>query len=611
METVTMISAGLALLLCANFPFSFSGSTARKLTDRDLDYGEDTLRTVTTMTPSPARYTRHRLGPVFTTRVSSAWQFEEVVRCAVGQQLCGNTTCFSPQQSTCLIGGIVCPKGNRASLGATLNERQNERTNERSTSPRRARPSSMYGVQSFAVDLYKQMKRQRTPHTNLVISPFSAEAALTLAWNCAGDNSTTKTELSHVLGGASASVIEFSRKVSLVTAGNSQAMYTLQTANGLFFDESYDLDYARRSGLAQEFVAHIDSLDFHGSAEMSRRKINSFVATQTNQKIRELFRAGSISQETRLVLVNALYFKADWEKPFDGQATKPHPFTLLSGQTKPVPLMYTEASVSYGVILELRNAQVVELPYKDEAVNMYVVLPAQQSSLSEVEDSLTADSLNMALVRMKKQDVHVFLPKFKVSGGSDLVQALKAMGINNAFSSRADFSKISSKQGLQITQVFQQVVLEVDEMGSEGAAATGVQLSLPSARPDPTPVFKATRPFLYFIRHNQTPTVSCPSANSPCFLANVIHETSGLKYLEELEGPKHCANGKYREVWGARPERYHMHKCYHGRGPIQLIHPQNYHDASLTIFGNAATLIDHPEWVLTDKQTNWDTAAWY
>ncbi|OQV15038.1 putative Endochitinase EP3 [Hypsibius exemplaris] len=95
------------------------------------------------------------------------------------------------------------------------------------------------------------------------------------------------------------------------------------------------------------------------------------------------------------------------------------------------------------------------------------------------------------------------------------------------------------------------------------------------------------------------------------FLANVIHETSGLKYLEELEGPKHCTNGKYREVWGARPARFHMNKCYHGRGPIQLSHPQNYHDASLAIFGNAATLIDHPERVLTDKQTSWDTAAWY
>ncbi|OQV15037.1 Serpin B9 [Hypsibius exemplaris] len=368
--------------------------------------------------------------------------------------------------------------------------------------PAAARPPIPGGVPSFAVNLYKNVVRQRTAHPNLVISPFSAEAALTLAHNCARDNSTTKTELSKVLGDASESVSEFNQKVSSVTAGISQAKYTLQTANGLFFDESYDLDQARRSDLAQEFVAHIESLDFHGKAEESRGKINSFVATQTKQKIQGLFKAGSISQETRLVLVNTLYFKADWEKPFDGKATKPHPFTLLSGQTKPVPLMYTEATVSYGMIPELRNAQIVELPYKNGAVSMFVVLPDERSSLREVEDSLNASLLNVALVRMKKQDVHVFLPKFKVSGGSDLVQALKAMGINNAFSSRADFSKISSKQGLQITQVFQQVVLEVDEKGSEGAAATGVQLSLLSARPDPTPVFRATRPFLFFIRHN-------------------------------------------------------------------------------------------------------------
>ncbi|OWA50951.1 Serpin B6 [Hypsibius exemplaris] len=362
------------------------------------------------------------------------------------------------------------------------------------------------GIPTFAVDLYKNLVRLATSQAaNLAISPFSAEAALTLAFHAS--NGETKTEISRVLGGASANASDFGQKISSVNVRISPATYTLQTANGLFFDESYELDQANRNRLAQKFVAHIESLDFHGKAEESRQEINAFVATQTHQKINELFTAGSISQETRLVLVNALYFKADWEKPFDGEATKPHPFTLLSGQTKPVPLMYTETTVSYGVIPELRNAQVVELPYKDEAVSMFVVLPDERSSLSEVEDSLTADSLNMALVRMKKQDVHVFLPKFKVSGGSDLVQALRSMGINSAFSSQADFSGISSKQGLQITQVFQQVVLEVNEKGTEGAAATGVQLTLMSLRPDPTQVFRATRPFLYFIRHNQSNSI--------------------------------------------------------------------------------------------------------
>ncbi|OWA55230.1 putative Endochitinase EP3 [Hypsibius exemplaris] len=95
------------------------------------------------------------------------------------------------------------------------------------------------------------------------------------------------------------------------------------------------------------------------------------------------------------------------------------------------------------------------------------------------------------------------------------------------------------------------------------------------------------------------------------FLANVIHETGGLKYLEEINGHESCKKGKYRDVWGSNPAEPNKNKCYHGRGPIQLTYPQNYHDASLAIFKDAATLIDNPERVLTDKQTGWETAAWY
>ncbi|OWA50959.1 Plasminogen activator inhibitor 2 [Hypsibius exemplaris] len=358
------------------------------------------------------------------------------------------------------------------------------------------------GIPRFAVDLYKNMAKYPSSPSNLAISPFSAETALTLAFQ--GANGTTKTELSTVLGLASSKISEFVWKVSSVNSGVSPATYSLETANGLFFDHSFALDHAYRNEMARIFDVQVELLDFQRNAEESRLQINAFVANKTRQKIGELFAAGSIGQDSSLVLVNALYFKAQWETPFDKDETNLQPFELLSGQRTAVPLMFTEATVPYGVIPELKNAEVIELMYKGGAVSMIVILPAKKSSLHDLEDSLTTDKMNAASKRMMKQEVLVFLPKFKVSGGTDLVPALKDMGVTRAFSSDADFSRINQNKGLQITQVFQEVVLDVDEMGTEGAAATGVQVSLQNARPHSRPVFRATRPFLYFIRHNQS-----------------------------------------------------------------------------------------------------------
>ena len=302
--------------------------------------------------------------------------------------------------------------------------------------------------------LYKRVAGNKNPSVNVGVSPFSAEAALTVALLTA--NGTTKREIDELLGSASESYPRFISKSQAINRA-STAGFTVSSATGMFLDKSYKQERADKL-TAANIDAEIAFLDFAGQAEQCRVNVNQFVAGRTQNRIPELFPSGSITRNTRLVIANALYFKADWEIPFDTQATSSQLFTLTNRQQRAVDLMYQEDTFNYAENRDL-GAQLVELRYKNDLASMVVLLPSAGSTVKSVEDRLNPTTLNAALSKMKLQKIQVHLPKFRLEAENKLDEDLKALGVVSAFSNHADFTVISPLQGLQISQILQKVFI--------------------------------------------------------------------------------------------------------------------------------------------------------
>jgi serpin B len=255
----------------------------------------------------------------------------------------------------------------------------------------------------------------------------------------------------------------------------------------------------------QKFAAPLGQLDFVNSSEPSRKTINDWVSDKTHERIKDLLPQGSISSETRLVLTNAIYFKADWKHEFAKQLTKDQAFTTPGGSRVNVPLMSLEKSLPY---MEDENVQVVELPYKSSDLSMVVILPKQVDGLPEVESSLSFEQLSQWVSSLSQEKVELSLPKFKLECEFSLSSALKQLGMPKAFSAGAEFGGMTSEAELRISDVVHKAFVEVDEKGTEAAAATGVIMATRAAPIASQPkVFRADHPFLFLIRQQQSGAV--------------------------------------------------------------------------------------------------------
>jgi serpin B len=229
------------------------------------------------------------------------------------------------------------------------------------------------------------------------------------------------------------------------------------------------------------------------------------VESKTQQKIKELIPQGVLTVLTRLVLANAIYFKGDWAVQFDGKATAKAPFHVAPGETVEAPLMSQKNQFGYA---ELGELQVLALNYKGKALSMVVLLPKKPDGLAALETSLTPANLEKWTRNLPAREVQVFLPKFKMTSQFRLNEKLRALGMTDAFDeSKADFSGLDGrKQYLFITAVLHKAFVEVNEEGTEAAAATAVVIGLRSAPARPL-VFRADHPFLFLIRDNRTGSI--------------------------------------------------------------------------------------------------------
>lgn len=253
--------------------------------------------------------------------------------------------------------------------------------------------------------------------------------------------------------------------------------------------------------------------DSNGATDL----INNWVAENTSQKITKLLSPGILNDLTRLVLVNAVYFKGDWAKKFNPSNTKEEDFHVSPTETVRVQLMHiTKGKFVYGVNHKL-NCKAIELPYCGDQLSMIVLLPDSVTTLQNVESALTAEdllSVNKAF-NMSSQDVQLWLPKFRLDEKLGLGDILSAMGMTDMFDQRlADFSGIDGSRELCVSKVVHQAVVDVNEEGTEAAAATAVVMARRCMVREPFE-FRADRPFMFFIRDNKT--------NSILFLGRLVN----------------------------------------------------------------------------------------
>nr|XP_017498059.2 serpin B12 [Manis javanica]XP_017498060.2 serpin B12 [Manis javanica]XP_036871432.1 serpin B12 [Manis javanica] len=286
---------------------------------------------------------------------------------------------------------------------------------------------------------------------------------------------------------------------------------TLSIANRLYGEQEFPICPEYLDGVVQFYHTTIESIDFRKDTEKSRQEINFWVESQSQGKIKELFSKDTINNATVLVLVNAVYFKAKWEKYFDSENTVDALFSVNESEKKTVKMMNQKGLFRIGFIEELQ-AQILEMRYTKGALSMFVLLPACSADdlkgLEELEKNITYEKIVAwsSSENMSEERVDVSFPKFTLEDSYDLNSILRGMGITDIFEERkADLTGISPTPKLYLSKIVHKTFVEVDENGSEAAAASGVvgvEKSVPS-----WVTFNANHPFLFFIRHNKTQTI--------------------------------------------------------------------------------------------------------
>jgi serpin B len=353
----------------------------------------------------------------------------------------------------------------------------------------------------FALDLQKQLGAKAG---NLFFSPASISAAL--AMTAAGAEGETAKEMLTVLHSADDRKAWLSEMGGLSKSLNASGEgFVLEMANRLWGQTGFQFRADYLEFVEQKFAAPLGQLDFVGASEPSRKTINDWISDKTHDRINDLLPQGSIDGNTRLVLTNAIYFKADWKYQFDKKFTVDQPFTTGSGKQTKLPLMNLEKEFAY---VEDEQAQVLELPYKSPQLSMVVVLPRKADGLSKLEQGLNFERLEQWLAGLRREKVIVALPKFKLECDFSLSAALKQLGMPRAFGGGAEFGGMTSEADLQISDVVHKAFVEVDEKGTEAAAATGVIMATRAAPiENPPKVFRADHPFLFLIRNRESNAV--------------------------------------------------------------------------------------------------------
>ncbi|XP_036729692.1 serpin B6-like [Balaenoptera musculus] len=341
---------------------------------------------------------------------------------------------------------------------------------------------------------------------NVFFSPISIPSALAMVFMGAKRN--TAAQMSQALSLSKSSGgggdIHQGFQNLLIEVNRTGTQYLLRTVNRLFGEKTYGFLPSFKDSCRKFNQAEMEELDFISAAEESRKHINTWVAQRTEGKITDLLSPNSVDPMTCLVLVNAIYFKGNWENQFNEQHTKERLFKVRKNVEKPVQMMIKKSAFKMTYIGEIFT-KILVLPYVGRELNMIIMLPHGNTDLKTVEKELAYEKF-VEWTRpdlMQEEEVEVSLPRFKLGESYNMEGVLRTLGVTDAFEdTRADFSTMSSRKDLLLSQVAHKTFVEVDEEGTEAAAATAAVLMLRCARI--TPRFCANHPFLFFIHNSKT-----------------------------------------------------------------------------------------------------------
>jgi serpin B len=345
----------------------------------------------------------------------------------------------------------------------------------------------------FAFDLYKQIANSDKENGNVFISPFSISVALGMTYAAARGN--TEEEMAKAMRFSLSQDQLHSAFSELLSGLKGSKDFELAIANRLWGQKGYKILPAFKKIADTNYQGGLQEVDFAGNPEPSRKVINDWVEEMTRKKIQELLVKGDIKDRTRLVLTNAIYFKGNWFTKFKPSQTRDSVFFLSDQKTVPVPLMSQKGRYHY--YLRQDGLEILELPYAGKKLSMLLVLPSKGTVISKAEQVLTVENFRKWRSSMSDEEVMVFLPKFTMTLRFVLNDALSAMGMPDAFTDSANFSGISGKPDLYISKVIHKAFVDVNEEGTEAAAATAVVIDTKSAS-QPI-IFRADRPFIFTI----------------------------------------------------------------------------------------------------------------
>lgn len=359
---------------------------------------------------------------------------------------------------------------------------------------------------AFAFSLYRLLSAESLDDENIFFSPYSVSSAFALVLEGAKGNTADEIK----------DVFSFPKSLDTLRQGfyslnegiNYEGSgYSLSTANALWAEKTYPFLESYLKTAEEYYSANTTNLDFKNSPEESRLTINSWTEDKTNQKIKDLIPEGMISPLTKLVITNAVYFKGDWVYEFDKEKTQKADFYSPSGVVE-VDMMQRTDEEAVFMYYESDTLKALKMPYESEGKKqlfMTVLLPKENSAL-EPGEFVDADKLAEIEKSFKSQQVHVYLPKFKLETEYSLNDALEKMGMPKAFSDEADFSGMDGTDDLFISDVVHKAYVDVNEEGTEAAAATGIVFRTTSAGPTDikVPEFLADHPFMFIIEDEES-----------------------------------------------------------------------------------------------------------
>lgn len=356
----------------------------------------------------------------------------------------------------------------------------------------------------FTFELFSSLSNEKE---NLFLSPFSVSTALAMVYE--GARNKTRTEMARTLlfpDNSETLNKNFKDLISDTQKSDNNKFYVFNIANSIWAQKDFNFLHSFFTAANSYYNAKIEGVNFKTAKErkIACRKINDWTAKKTNDKIKDLLNANSLDKDTKAVLVNAVYFRAQWDKTFNKDLTKQEVFYGLP-EYKKKDFMHTEKRMRY---VEKNSIKFLEIPYKNKKASLIILMPDTSVSIDALSKKINYNFYEELYKKAEYKNIKLSLPKFKIEYKNDLAKPLYNAGMRKAFTNSADFSGITCKKELRIDKVIHQTFIKVDESGTEAAAATAVVMKrITSVNPAEVIEFKADHPFIFLIRENTTGSI--------------------------------------------------------------------------------------------------------